>query len=146
MSKSLIVIFRLATAGLLAATAAIHLDLWANFGYRYIPNIGPLFLLTFATGLALAILLLLSPRPVAAWMAVAASVFEIGALGGLLISINGGLLGFNETTHAPLFTQVVVVEAVAVVSGIILAAVARSHPERGGRHHHEHARAFGHPR
>jgi len=44
---------RLAGAGLLAATGAIHLDLYLT-GYRSIPTIGWLFLLQVITAFALA--------------------------------------------------------------------------------------------
>ena len=46
-------LLRLAGAGLLAATAAIHLDLYLT-GYRSIPTIGWLFLLQVITAFALA--------------------------------------------------------------------------------------------
>jgi len=50
---------RVAGAGLLAATAAIHLDLYLT-GYRMIPTIGWLFLVQVITGFLLAAAVLAS--------------------------------------------------------------------------------------
>src|SRR6516164_3902270 len=51
---------RIAGAGLLAASAAIHLDLFLT-GYRSIPTIGWLFLLQVITAFALALAVLIVP-------------------------------------------------------------------------------------
>ncbi|HEV3452123.1 MAG TPA: hypothetical protein VG869_13105, partial [Acidimicrobiia bacterium] len=55
----------LAGAGLVAASALIHLYLWAD-GYRQVTTIGPLFLAQGVVGLALAVLLIAYPKAVAA--------------------------------------------------------------------------------
>ena len=95
---------RIAGAGLLAASAAIHLDLFLT-GYRSIPTIGWLFLLQVITGFALALAVLIVPlvplkRPLAgavdAGVAAAGAGFAIATLGGYLLSLWVGLFGFRE--------------------------------------------------
>jgi len=95
---------RVTGAGLLAATAAIHLDLYLT-GYRSIPTIGWLFLLQVITGFALALAVLIVPlvplkRPSAdavdAGVAAAAAGFALATLGGYLLSLWVGLFGFKE--------------------------------------------------
>jgi hypothetical protein len=56
---------RLAGAGLLAVTGAIHLDLYLT-GYRSIPVIGPLFLLQVIAAFGLAAAVLVSGSRLAA--------------------------------------------------------------------------------
>jgi hypothetical protein len=55
-------LLRLAGAGLLAAGAAIHLDLYL-IGYRFIPTIGGLFLVQVIVAFSFAIAVLTVPRP-----------------------------------------------------------------------------------
>jgi hypothetical protein len=92
-----IVLGLLVGASLLAASGAIHLQLWST-GYRSIPTIGPLFLVQGASGLLLAALLLLTRRLL---VVVMAAGFMIATIGGLLLSVYVGLFGFMETLAAP---------------------------------------------
>ena len=74
---------RLAGAGLLFATGAIHLDLYLT-GYRTIPTIGWLFLLQVIAAFGLgAAMIVWSSRLVAA----AGAGFAIATLGGYLLSL-----------------------------------------------------------
>ena len=112
------VTLRVAGAGLLIATGAIHLDLYLT-GYRSIPAIGWLFLLQViaAFGLALAVLVIPS-RLVAA----AAAVFPLATLGGYLLSVWIGLFGFTEVrTTAGIVAGVVEVAAFVVLAALTLA-------------------------
>jgi predicted lipoprotein with Yx(FWY)xxD motif len=79
-------------AGLLAASAGIHLDLYLT-GYRTIPTIGWLFLLQVVAGLALAVALAATLSRLAA---LAGAVFAAATLGGYLLSMWVGLFGFRE--------------------------------------------------
>jgi predicted lipoprotein with Yx(FWY)xxD motif len=95
-------LLRLTGAGLLAATAAMHLDLYLT-GFRTIPTIGPLFLFQVIVGFALALAILAAPfTAVTRRPAVDASIAAIGAgyaiatLGGYLLSLWVGLFGFHE--------------------------------------------------
>src|SRR6202044_3640621 len=80
-------------SALLAASSAIHLELWST-GYRTIPTIGPLFLVQVIAGALLAVLLLLSRRLL---MVAAAAGFMIATIGGLLLSVCVGLFGFMDS-------------------------------------------------
>jgi predicted lipoprotein with Yx(FWY)xxD motif len=83
-----------AGAGLLAAAAAIHVDLYVT-GYRTIPTIGWLFLLQAATGLVLAATVVVTRSRVAA---LAGALFAAATLGGYLLSMWVGLFGFREVS------------------------------------------------
>ncbi len=85
-------ILRLVAAGLLAATGAIHLDLYLT-GYRTIPTIGWLFLLQVIAAFLLAAAVLISGSRL---VALAAAGFAIATLAGYLLSIWFGLFGFKE--------------------------------------------------
>jgi predicted lipoprotein with Yx(FWY)xxD motif len=106
---------RLAGAGLLALTGAIHLDLYLT-GYRSIPVIGWLFLLQViaAFGLAAAVLAT-SSRLVAA----AGAGFALATLGGYLLSLWVGLFGFKEIrTTAGIVAGVIEIAAFAVLAAL----------------------------
>ncbi len=109
---------RLAGSGLLAATGAIHLDLYLT-GYRTIPTIGWLFLLQVIAGFGLALAVgLLGSRLAAA----AGALFALGTLGGYLLSIWFGLFGFREVrTTAGIVAGVLEVAAFAVLAVLALA-------------------------
>ena len=109
---------RLAGAGLLAATAAIHLDLYLT-GYRSIPTIGWLFLVQVITGFALAACVLVT----GSWLAAAAAAgFALATLGGYLLSVQAGLFGFREVrTTAGIAAGVIDVAAFAALA--LLAAL-----------------------
>lgn len=102
---------------LLAASGAIHFELWAT-GYRTIPTIGPLFLIQGVAGVLLAVLLLSWRRLL---IVVTAAGFLIGTTGGLLLSTSFGLFGFKDTLAAPYAGLSLGVEGVGAV---VLAAVA----------------------
>ena len=95
-------LLRLTGAGLLAASAAMHLDLYLT-GFRTIPTIGPLFLLQVIVGFALTLAILAAPftpvtrRPaVDATIAASGAGYAIATLGGYLLSLWVGLFGFHE--------------------------------------------------
>jgi hypothetical protein len=100
-----------AGAGLVAWSAAIHLDLWRQ-DYRYIPTIGPLFLAQVVGGFTLAGVILATRRLFAA---LAGAVFLISTIGGLAISVWFGLFGFKDNFSAPLGTLSLTVEALGTV-------------------------------
>lgn len=114
---------RLAGAGLLTATAAIHLDLYLT-GYRSIPVIGWLFLLQVIAGFALALAAAVIPH----WLAPAAgAVFALATLGGYLLSIWVGLFGFRETrTTAGIAAGVIEVAAFAALAACAVAGARRA--------------------
>ena len=119
-STGLLWTLRVLGALLLAAMSWIHLDLWLA-GYRSIDWIGPAFLLNAIAGFGLAVLLLLTPRPLLMWVAALGALTALGTLGGLLLATTIGLFGFVESTAADLWWESFWVELAATV---VLAALA----------------------
>jgi predicted lipoprotein with Yx(FWY)xxD motif len=108
---------RFAGAALLAATAAIHLDLYLT-GYNSVPTIGWLFLLQVIAAFGLAILVALTGSRLAGALGAG---FALATLGGYLLSIWVGLFGFQEVrTAAGLVAAIVEVAAFAVLAGLAL--------------------------
>ncbi len=122
---------RLAGAGLLIATGAIHLDLYLT-GYRTIPTIGWLFLLqiiaAFVLGAGVAVL---GGRLVAA----AGAGFALSTLGGYLLSVWVGLFGFKEVrTTAGIVAGVIEIAAFAALAALALTPAAQSQSAGPGAH------------
>ena len=117
-------LLRVAGAGLLIATGAIHLDLYLT-GYRTIPTIGWLFLLQViaAFALALAVLVIGGRHVIAGRLAAAAGAgFALATLGGYLLTVWIGLFGFKEVrTTAGIVAGVIEVAAFAVLAALALA-------------------------
>jgi predicted lipoprotein with Yx(FWY)xxD motif len=104
---------RVAGAGLLIATASIHLDLYVT-GYRSIPVIGGLFLLQIIAAFLLGAAVLVTGSRVAA---AAGAVFALATLGGYLLSVWVVLFGFKEVrTTAGIVAGVIEVAAFAVLA------------------------------
>lgn len=114
---------RLTGAALLAATAAIHLDLYLT-GYRSIPAIGWLFLLQVIVAFALAVAVAARGH----WLpAAAAAGFALATLAGYLLSVWVGLFGFREVrTTAGIVAGVIEVGAFAALAAVALAAARRA--------------------
>ena len=106
---------RLAGAGLLIATGAIHLDLYLT-GYRSIPTIGWLFLLQVIAAFGLGVVVLATGE----WLAAAAGAgFALATLGGYLLSLWIGLFGFKEVrTTAGIVAGVIEVAAFAALAAL----------------------------
>jgi predicted lipoprotein with Yx(FWY)xxD motif len=108
---------RLAGAGLLAATGAIHLDLYLT-GYRSIAVISWLFLLqvSAAFGVAAAVLATRSRL-----LASAGAALALATLGGYLQSVWSGLFGFKEIrSTAGIAAGLVEVAAFAALASLAL--------------------------
>jgi predicted lipoprotein with Yx(FWY)xxD motif len=116
---------RVAGAGLLAATGAIHLDLYLT-GYRSIPVIGWLFLLQVIAAFGLAVAVLASGSRLAA---AAGAGFALSTLGGYLLSVQFGLFGFKEIrTTAGIVAGVIEVAAFAALAVLALSRAAQRRP------------------
>ena len=116
-------VLRVAGAGLLIASGAIHLDLYLT-GYRTIPVIGWLFLLQVIAAFGLGLAVLATGRLVIAsrLAAAAGALFALATLGGYLLSVWTGLFGFREVrTTAGLVAGVIEVAAFAVLAALALA-------------------------
>ncbi len=133
------VLLRPAAWPALAATGAIHLDLYLT-GYKTIPTIGWLFLLQVIAAFALAVAVV----AVRNWPADAAGAgFLLSTLAGYLLSVWVGLFGFREVrTTAGIVAGIIEVAGFAVLAaaavltarnGSLLArALPGSGPERAG--------------
>jgi hypothetical protein len=116
---------RVLGAVLLAGMGWIHLHLWLD-GYRTIDVIGPAFVLNAIAGFGLAVLLLVTPRPLLPWVAALGALTALGTLAGLLLATTVGLFGFVESTAASLWWESFWVEvAAAVVLGALAGLAAR---------------------
>lgn len=105
-------LWRLSGAGLLLAAGGIHLDLYLT-GYRNIPTIGALFVLQFAVATVLSVALVVVPGRV---VAAGGAAFAASTVGGYVLSLWTGLLGFDEVrTAAGVVAGAVEVAAVGVL-------------------------------
>ncbi len=121
-------ILRVAGAGLLAATGAIHLDLYLT-GYRTIPTIGWLFLLQVIAAFGLAAAVLLTGSRLAA---AAGAGFALATLAGYLLSIWVGLFGFSEVrTTAGIVAGIIEVAAFATLAFMTVAPAAGQPAQAG---------------
>ena len=110
----------LAGAALMVFSALIHLHLWMH-GYRQIPTTGPLFLHTLGplfmaqavTGIVLALVLAVFRR---VWAAVLSFGFVAFTMVGFLISVGGGLFGFQDSWSAPFAHEAFFVELAALIT------------------------------
>jgi predicted lipoprotein with Yx(FWY)xxD motif len=122
-------VLRVIGAGLLIATAAVHLDLYLT-GYRTIPTIGPLFLFQVIVGFALGLAVLATGSRLAA---AAGALFALSTLGGYLLTVQFGLFGFREVrTTAGIVAGLLEVLAFAALG--VLAAMPRSAPAQAASH------------
>jgi predicted lipoprotein with Yx(FWY)xxD motif len=120
---------RVAGAGLLAATAAIHLDLYVT-GYRTIPTIGWLFLVQVIVAFVLAVAVLVSGSKI---VAAAGAGFAVATLGGYLLSVWAGLFGFTEVrTTAGVVAGIIEVAAFAALAMPALAPEVPGQPAGAG--------------
>jgi predicted lipoprotein with Yx(FWY)xxD motif len=118
-------LLRLTGAGLLIASAAMHLDLYLT-GYRTIPTIGPLFLFQVIAGFVIALAILAAPfTPVTRRPGVDAAIAAVGAgyaiatLGGYLLTVWVGLFGFHEIrTTAGTVAGILEIAAFGVLLGL----------------------------
>src|SRR5579863_2246782 len=121
-------VLRVTGAGLLAATAAIHLDLYLT-GYKNIPTIGPLFLLQVIAAFVLAAAVLATGNRVVAALGAG---FAVATLAGYLLSIWIGLFGFTEVrTTAGIVAGILEVAAFAVLGLLAVSPDAAGSRGRG---------------
>lgn len=122
MHIAFVTLLRLGGAAMLGATAGIHLLLYTQ-GYRTVPKIGALFLLTGVVGSVLCLAVLLPRGWLGSAVALAAAGFEVVTLAAILLSLerSRGIFNFKETWLAPHVTQSIWVECIGAVVLTILA-------------------------
>jgi hypothetical protein len=114
-----------AGAVLIVLSALVHLHLWST-GYRHIPTIGPLFLLQGVAGIVIAVALAILRHPLTALLGAG---YALATVAGLLISVNFGLFGFQDSIDAPyaqLSLAMEIAAAVILLAGVV-AMVRRRH-------------------
>ena len=119
---------RVVGAGLLWSSGDAHWRLWRDVGYRYIPIIGPLFVIQVVMSALLGGLVLVWWRR---WTALVGAAFALGTLAGFVISVVHGLFGFRDVWSSPYAVQCAVLEGVAAV---VLVASAVATPRRRRDH------------
>jgi predicted lipoprotein with Yx(FWY)xxD motif len=120
---------RVIGAGLLIASAAVHLDLYLT-GYRTIPTIGWLFLLQLIVGFVLGLAVLATGSRL---VAAAGALFALSTLGGYLLTVQFGLFGFREVrTTAGIVAGLL--EVLAFAALVVLAATPASESGRHSTH------------
>lgn len=125
-------LLRLTGAGLMIASAAVHLDLYVT-GYRTIPTIGWLFLLQVIVGFALGLAVLVTGSRLAA---AAAALFALATLGGYLLTVQFGMFGFREVrTTAGIVAGLLEVLAFAALA-VLAATPAAARAVRGSHAAH----------
>ena len=113
--------------GGLAASAVAHAQLYVH-GYRFIPVVGPGFLV-LASVFGASAILVLAGAP--AWMRLVAALMAAGAIGAFILSRTTGFFGFVEQGWEPQPYAVVsiVSEVLVVVLGVV---TLRASAARGG--------------
>jgi hypothetical protein len=120
----LMVALRIAGAALLLGMAWIHWYLWAYDQYDTLTVIGPLFLINAVVGALLAIAVCAMPARMLGITATLSSLFVLGTLVALLVSMFWGLFGLSESIQGPLVRTTLVVEPLGVIVLAVLAGVA----------------------
>jgi predicted lipoprotein with Yx(FWY)xxD motif len=134
-------LLRMAGAGLLLATAGIHLDLYLT-GYRTIPTIGPLFLFQIIAAFLMGALVLATPSRLAA---AAGAVLALATLGGYLLTVQFGLFGFREVRTTAGIVAGIVEVAGFVVLALYAAASDLAAPDAAAHDAARHARPASSP-
>jgi hypothetical protein len=105
---------------LLVWSAFIHIRLWKSEGYRYIPTIGPLFILQSIVGMVIGVSVVAVRR---VWAAVLGVGFAFSTMAGFFLSVEVGLFGFQDTWSAPFAQQAFYIEVAATVVLILAGAL-----------------------
>jgi hypothetical protein len=104
---------------LVVASSVIHFELWDDHGYRNIPTIGPLFLIQAVVGVLLALGTSVTRRVL---LVLAEAGFALSTAAGLIISVNFGLFGWQDSMSAPYSGLALSVELAA--AALLLASTA----------------------
>ena len=111
-----------AGAGLTVYSGYIHLYLWGRqpYPYRAIPTIGPLFLLQGIVGILIGALVVITRRFFAVLLAAGFMVVSVAAL---VIDVEVGMFGFQDSWQVPYATSTLSYEIVGAVLLLIAAGV-----------------------
>jgi hypothetical protein len=120
---------RFGISATLAVSGVIHAYLYIAGGYRYIPIVGPGFLIQASIFCALAVLVLVGAPDWCSW---AGGVLAVGALIAFALSRTMGLFGFTERgwSPSPYAALSVIAEALTVVLVAVLVLIRRRRVKR----------------
>ena len=105
---------------LVVASSVVHFELWDDHGYRNIPTIGPLFLIQAVVGVLLALGTSVTRGVL---LVLAEAGFALSTAAGLIISVNFGLFGWQDSMSAPYSGLALSVELAAAALLIAAAAI-----------------------
>jgi hypothetical protein len=120
LARTLFTLLILAGAGLTGYSGYIHLYLWGRQPYPYsaIPTIGPLFLVQGIVGILLGVLVVATRRLFAVLLAAGFLVVSVAAL---VIDVEVGMFGFQDSWQVPYATSTLYWEIVGAVLLLIVA-------------------------
>ncbi len=131
LARVVITLLILGGAGLTVYSGYIHLYLWGRQPYPYsaIPTIGPLFLLQGIVGILLGVLVVATRRLFAVLLAAGFLVVSVAAL---VIDVEVGMFGFQDSWSVPYATSTLYWEIVGAVL-LLIAAGALAWPAVAAR-------------
>ena len=131
LARVAVTLLILGGAGLTVYSGYIHLYLWGRQPYPYsaIPTIGPLFLLQGIVGILLGVLVVVTRRLFAVLLAAGFLVVSVAAL---VIDVEVGMFGFQDSWSVPYATSTLYWEIVGAVL-LLIAAGALAWPAVAAR-------------
>jgi hypothetical protein len=131
LARTLFALFLAVGAGIAVYSGYIHLYLWGRQPYPYsaIPTIGPLFLLQGISGILLGVLLIATRRLFAVLLAAG---FLVVSFAALVIDVEVGMFGFQDSWQVPYATSTLYWEIVGAVL-LLIAAGAMAWPTVAAR-------------
>jgi hypothetical protein len=119
-ARVIVTVLILAGAVLTVLSGLLHLKLWGGeTGYKTLPTIGPLFLVQAISGVAIGLAMAVSRRLL---FVLAGIGLLAGTAIGLVITVQHGLFGFQETWGAPYAKSSLAEEIIGAVV-LLVAAV-----------------------
>jgi hypothetical protein len=129
LAKVLITLVIVAGAVCVLGSGVIHLYLWGKqYGYRSIPTIGPLFLLQGIVSILIGLLTLISRR---VWVVLVAAGLMVTSFIALIIAVEVGLFGFQDSWTSP-YALTALYDEIVGAAVLLAAAVALAWPPRLG--------------
>jgi hypothetical protein len=117
----LVLVLVAAGAATIVVSAVVHLYLWGKSdGYRAVPTVGPLFLIQGIVGCLLGPAMLILRRVIST---TACAAYMAMSLGGLYLSLHGGLFGYDETLDSEFVKLTLVVEIIGLVASVLAATI-----------------------
>ena len=105
----------------IVVSAVVHLYLWGKSdGYRAVPTVGPLFLVQAIVGCVLGPGMMVVRR---VFVTASGAIYLGLSIGGLYLSMHGGIFGYQETLDAPFVKLTLIVEVIGFVATLAVTAL-----------------------